>query len=122
MNLLIRLLRSTGVRNLEATHLNHIDINPRAKEIMIRQKRLQPVPELHLPGNICYPKTEKGTRNIPIGDALLAELWHQPKDLTFPDKHGKAECHLLRRLLRATEGCGVTNIKMHRYRDTFITN
>jgi len=45
-----------------------------------------------------------------------------PKGLLFSDKHGRVDDHLLRTVQIAAKNSDVMNIKLHRFRDTFITN
>ena len=121
-NLLVRLLRSVGCRDMEIAHLNDRDINPRTKEILIRQKPCFHCKECISRGNIWKPKTKAGTRNIPVSDGLLAELLALPKGLLFPNEDGNPDVHLLDKLKRTVKNSGVAHVKLHRFRDTFITN
>jgi len=121
-NLLIRLFRSIGCREMEIAHLNNTDINPHTKEIMIRQKPCFDCRDCVSVGNVWKPKTKAGTRNIPVSDSLLAELLALPKGLLFSNRHGKVDQHILRRIKRAVKESGVPKVKLHRFRDTFITN
>jgi integrase len=121
-NLLLRLCRSVGCRGMEIAHLNHTDINPNTKEIMIRQKPCSDCKGCVSVGSMWKPKTKAGTRNIPVSDSLLAELLALPKGLLFPNRHGKVDQHMLRRIKRAVKKSGVPTVKLHRFRDTFITN
>jgi integrase/recombinase XerD len=130
-NLLIRLFRSVGCREMEIAHLNFTDINLRTKEIMIRQKPCFHCKDCVSEGNVWKPKTKAGTRNIPISDSLLSELLALPKGqppkgvdagLLFPNKDGNVNGHLLNKIQRATKQSGVPKVKLHRFRDTFITN
>jgi integrase len=121
-NLLLRLFRSMGCREMEIAHLNHTDINPHTKEIMIRQKPCFDCKGCVSVGNVWKPKTKAGTRNIPVSDSLLRELLALPKGLLFPNRHGKVDQHMLRRIKRAVKKSGVPRVKLHRFRDTFITN
>jgi integrase len=120
-NLLVRLFRSTGCRKLEIAHLRHEDILPRSRTIIIRPKPCSDCADCRAQGGIWKPKMGK-TREIPIGDGLLAELLSLPKGLLFPDKHGKVDGHLLREIQRAVKKSGVQHVKLHRFRDTFAVN
>jgi len=126
INLLIRLFRSTGCRLMEIAHLTSNDLSVRTKEILIRRKECLDCPDCISQGEngrgVWKPKTTAGTRSIPISDGLLAELLARPKGLLFPNKHGKVEIHLLRRVQQAVKASGVQHVKMHRFRDTFVTN
>jgi integrase len=130
-NLLIRLFRSVGCRDMEIAHLNFTDINSRTKEIMIRQKPCFDCKDCISEGNVWQPKTKAGTRNIPISDSLLSELLALPNGrppkgvdagLLFPNTHGRVDQHMLRRIKTAVKKSGVPRVKLHRFRDTFITN
>jgi integrase len=121
-NFLVRLFRSVGCRKQEIAHLNHTDISVRTKEILIRQKPCFHCPNCISRGNIWRPKSKAGTRSIPISDSLLKELLALPKGLLFPDKHGRVDDHLLRTVQVGAKNSGVLKIKLHKFRDTFITN
>jgi integrase len=121
-NLLVRLFRSTGCRDMEISHLSSDDVNPRTKEILIRRKPCFHCKDCVSQNSVWKPKTEAGTRNIPVGDSLLAELLALPKGLLFPNRRGKVDQHMLRRIKRAAKKSGVPRVKLHRFRDTFITN
>src|SRR5271168_2469356 len=121
-NLLVRLFRSTGCRDMEIAHLSSDDVNPRTKEILIRRKLCFHCKDCLSQNSVWKPKTEAGTRNIPVSDSLLAELLALPKGLLFPNKRGKVDQHMLRRIKRAVKKSGVPKVKLHRFRDTFVTN
>jgi integrase len=121
-NLLVRLFRSTGCRDMEIAHLSSDDVNPRTKEILIRRKPCFHCKDCVSQNSVWKPKTAAGTRNIPVGDSLLAELLALPKGLLFPNRCGKVDQHMLRRIQRAVKKSGVPRVKLHRFRDTFITN
>jgi integrase len=121
-NLLIRLFRSTGCRDMEIAHLYDTDISPRTKEILIRQKPCRDCKKCRSRGNVWKPKTKAGTRSIPISDSLLKELLALGKGLLFPNADGRVDGHFLRKVKRAVKKSGVANVKLHRLRDTFITN
>ena len=121
-NLLVRLFRSTGCRDMEIAHLTDTDISPRTKEILIRQKPCFHCKECISRGNIWKPKTPASTRSIPVSDGLLAELLALPKGLLFPNEDGNPDVHFLDKLKRKVKNSGVAHVKLHRFRDTFITN
>jgi integrase len=130
-NLLVRLFRSVGCREMEIAHLNDTDINVRSKEIMIRQKPCSHCKDCISEGNVWKPKTKAGTRNIPVSDSILAELLALPKGkppqggdatLLFPNGDGNVNGHLLRKVQRGVKGSGVAHVKLHRFRDTFINS
>ena len=121
-NLLVRLFRSTGCRDMEVAHLNDTDISPRTKEILIRQKPCFHCQECISRGNIWKPKTKASTRSIPVSDGLLAELLALPKGLLFPNEDGNPDVHFLDKLKRTVKNSSVAHVKLHRFRDTFITN
>jgi integrase len=121
-NLLVRLFRSVGCREMEIAHLNNTDINARTKEVMIRQKPCFHCKDCISEGNVWKPKTKAGTRNIPVSDSLLNELLAFPRGLLFPNEDGNVDGHLLRKIQKAVKESGVPKVKLHRFRDTFITN
>ena len=102
-NLLVRVFRSTGCRDMEIAHLSSDDVNPRTKEILIRRKQCFHCRDCGSQNNVWKPKTEAGTRNIPVGDSLLAELLALPKGLLFPNRRGKVDQHMLRKIKRAAK-------------------
>jgi integrase len=57
-----------------------------------------------------------------VDDSLLAELLALPKGLLFPNRRGKVDQHMLRRIKRAVKKSRVPRVKLHRFGDTFITN
>ena len=121
-NLLIRLYRSTGCRLQEISHLRSEDINLHTKTIFIREKPCKDCADCRAQGNKWKPKTTAGTREIPISDAMVAELMAVGRGLLFPDKHGKVETHMLREIQSVVKVSGVQKVKMHRFRDTFAVN
>jgi integrase len=121
-NLIVRLYRSTGCRLQEITHLYAKDVDPLRKTISIREKPCMDCPDCRARGGVWRPKTQAGTREIPISDSLVTELQALCKGLLFADKHGHVEQHMLRELQRAVKGSGVAKVKMHRFRDTFAGN
>lgn len=122
INLLVRLFRSAGCRDMEIAHLRDTDLNVRTKEIMIRQKPCNDCKKCRSRGCIWKPKTKAGTRNIPVSDSMLDELLALGKGLLFPNEDGRVDGHLLRKLKKAVKGSGVPKVKLHRFRDTYITN
>ncbi len=122
LNLLARLFRSAGCRDMEIAHLYDADINPQTKEIMIRAKRCADCKKCRSRGGWWKPKTKAGTRNIPVSDSMLDELLALGRGLLFPNEDGKVDGHLLRKLQKAVKGSGVPKVKLHRFRDTYITN
>jgi len=121
-SLLIRLYRSTGCRLQEISHLRSEDINIHTKTILIHEKPCKDCADCRAQGNKWKPKTTAGTREIPISDAMVAELLALGKGLLFPDKHGKVESHMLREIQNAVKESDVRKVKMHRFRDTFAVN
>jgi integrase len=120
INLLIRTFRQTGCRDMELAHLNHTDLLD-SKEIFVREKPCSDCKDCRSRGNVWRPKTPKSTRKIPISDALFAELKERGKGLLFPNDQGKVDGHLLRKIKDDVEDCAHC-IKLHRWRDTYITN
>ena len=121
-NLIVRLYRSTGCRLQEITHLHAKDVNQHRKTISIHEKPCVDCPDCRARGGVWRPKTEAGTREIPISDSLVKEMQALGRGLLFPDKHGHVEQHMLRELQRAVKGSGVPKVKAHRFRDTFAVN
>jgi integrase/recombinase XerD len=120
INLLIRTFRQTGCRDMELAHLNDTDLLD-SKEIYIREKPCSDCKDCRSQGNVWRPKTPKSTRKIPVGDALFAELKERGRGLLFPNDQGKVDGHLLRKIKEEVGDC-VQGIKLHRWRDTYITN
>jgi hypothetical protein len=114
-NLLVRLFRSTGCRDMEVAHLTDADISPRTKEILIRQKPCFHCKECISRGNIWKPKTPASTRSIPVSDGLLAELLAMPKGLLFPNEDGNPDVHFLDKLKRKVKNSGVAHVKLQGY-------
>lgn len=121
-NQLVRLFRSSGCRDMEIAHLTSNDLSVRTKEVLIRPKPCFHCADCVSRGNLWKPKTKAGTRAIPIGDSLFAELLRRPKGLLFPNEDGNPDAHFLDKLKKAAKGSGVEHVKLHRFRDTFITN
>ncbi len=122
LNLLARLFRSAGCRDKEIAHLYDADINPQTKEIMIRAKPCTDCKKCRSRGGWWKPKTKAGTRNIPVSDSMSDELLALGEGLLFPNEDGKVDGHLLRKLQKAVKGSGLPKVKLHRFRDTYITN
>jgi integrase len=120
INLLIRTFRQTGCRDMELAHMNDADLLD-SKEIFIREKSCSDCKDCRSRGNVWRPKTPKSTRKIPVSDALFAELKERGKGLLFPNDEGKVDGHLLRKI-KEEVGNGVRRVKLHRWRDTYITN
>jgi integrase len=120
INLLIRTFRQAGCRNMELAHLKDTDLLD-SKEIYIREKPCTDCKDCRSRGNVWRPKTPKSTRKIPVGDALFAELKERGRGLLFPNDQGQVDGHLLRKIKDEVGDC-VLGIKLHRWRDTYITN
>ena len=120
INLVIRTFRQTGCRDMELAHLNDTDLLD-SKEIYIREKPCSDCKDCRSRGNVWRPKTPKSTRKIPVGDALFAELKERGKGLLFPNDQGTVDGHLLRKIKDEVGDC-VLGTKLHRWRDTYITN
>jgi integrase len=89
INLLIRTFRQTGCRDMELAHLKDTDFLD-SKEICIREKPCSDCKDCRSRGNVWRPKTLKGTRKIPVGDALFAELKERGRGLLFPNDQGSS--------------------------------
>jgi len=113
-HLLLRFFLATGMREQEVAHAEYEDINYEKKFIHV-----QPKPEWG-----WTPKTEAGTRKIPLGDALLMDLSLRGRSgLIFPNKNTKRpEGHFLRIIKGIAEVVGVEGAGCHRWRDTFATD
>ena len=109
--LLLRFFLGTGMREQEVAHAELSDI----KDSYIQ---VQPKPQYG-----WSPKTDAGTRKIPLGDALLADLGaHCSTGLLFPNPTtGRPEGHYLRTIKKIAERAGVVGAGCHRFRDTFAT-
>jgi site-specific recombinase XerD len=121
--LLIQLFRQTGCHDQEIAHLTDADLNRATKKIIIRDKFCDRCRDCRTRNNRWKPKTDPaGYRSIPISDRLFAELTARPKGLLFPNTKNGPDQHLLRRIKIAVEHTGVKRVKLHRLRDTAITN
>jgi integrase len=109
--LLLRFFLGTGMREQEIAHAEVSDI----KDSYIQ---VQAKPQYN-----WSPKTDAGTRKIPLGDALLADLKnHRSGGLLFPNTNtGRPEGHYLRIIKKIAERAGVAEAGCHRFRDTFAT-
>ncbi len=121
-NLLIRTLVATGGRDQEISHLTKADLDSRRKVVRVQPKPCTDCPECRQRGNLWYPKTEESVRDIPVSERLLAELLAQPGERPFAADNGRVDGHLLRQVKKVAKKAGVSNAKLHRFRDTFITN
>jgi integrase len=109
--LLLRFFLGTGMREQEVAHAELSDI--KHSYIQVQAK----------PQYGWSPKTDAGTRNVPLGDALLADLrTHCSTGLLFPNpKTGRPEGHYLRIIQDVAKRAGVSGAGCHRFRDTFAT-
>jgi integrase len=121
-NLLIRTLAATGGRDQEISHMTKADLDSRRRVVRVQPKPCTDCPECRQRGNVWYPKTEESVRDIPVSEKLLSELHAQPGERPFAADNGKVDGHLLRRIKKVAKEAGVSNAKLHRFRDTFITN
>jgi integrase len=114
--LVIRFFVGTGCREQEVAHVEWSDINRVEKTVWIHAKR-------HYGWK---PKTAAGTRKIPLSDALLTDLKAlqatSKTPLVFPATMGGVEGHFLRMFQELGKLAGVSNVKCHRFRDTYITD
>jgi integrase len=114
--LVIRFFVGTGCREQEVAHVEWPDINWVTKTIWIHAK----------PDYGWKPKTAAGTRKIPLSDSLLADLKAlqatSTNALVFPAKMGGVEGHFLRMFQDLGKIAGLSNVKCHRFRDTYITD
>lgn len=69
---------------------------------------------------------DQGARVIPLSDALVRDLRKlketSTNTLVFPAPRGGVEFHFLRILQDLGDKAGVTGVKCHRFRDTYITD
>jgi integrase len=109
--LLLRFFLGTGMREQEVAHAELSDIKD--SYIQVQAK----------PQWDWSPKTDAGTRKIPLGDTLLADLKnHRSTGLLFPNPTtGRPEGHYLRIIKKIAEGAEVVGAGCHRFRDTFAT-
>jgi integrase len=108
--LLLRFMLNTGMREQEICHAEIEDVKDDYIEVKAK------------PRFGWQPKTAAGTREIPIGDALVADLKnHCSKGLLFPNGQGHVEGHLLQIIKSIARRAGVANACNHRFRDTFCS-
>jgi integrase len=109
--LLLRFFLGTGMREQEVAHAELSDIKD--SYIQVQAK----------PQWGWSPKTDAGTRKIPLGDRLLADLKdRRSTGLLFPNTHTlRPEGHYLRIIKKIAERAGVVGAGCHRFRDTFAT-
>ena len=122
INLVVRTLVATGLREQELAHLTKADLDSRRKLVLIQPKTCAFCKDCSSRGSQWRPKTLEGIRDIPIGEGLLKELLALPDGLLFPSSTGRIEGHLLRDIQAVAKKAGVLYAKLHRFRDTFITN
>jgi integrase len=117
--LLIRFFIGTGCRDMEIATLEWDDIDFVRKTVRIHKKVLTDF-------GLWKPKTRAGTRTIPISDALCRDLKaakaKSTNTLVFPAPLGGVDRHFLRIVQYLAKKAGVRNAKLHRFRDTFITD
>jgi integrase len=91
--------------------------NPHPTEAVLSLQRVHQSRE-HLeaqdPGKHAQHPSERRTLG---GTAGIA-----PKGLLFPNEDGNPDVHFLDKLKRNVKNSGVAQVKLHRFRDTFITN
>lgn len=109
--LLLRIFLGTGMREQEVAHAEREDIKDSYIQVQAKPKYN------------WSPKTDAGTRKIPLGDALLADLKkHCSSGLLFPNPNtGRPEGHFLRIIKAIAERAGVVGAGCHRFRDTYAT-
>ena len=114
--LLIRVFIGTGMRDMEVATLEWDDIDFGRKTVRVRAK----------PHFDWKPKTRAGTRTIPISDALCRDLKaakaKSANTLVFPAPRGGIDRHFLRTIQNLAEKAGVRGAKLHRFRDTYVTD
>jgi len=114
--LVLRFFVGSGCREQEAAHVVWSDFDWIRKTVWIHAK----------PQYGWKPKTAAGTRRIPLSDALLADLKARQSTVTnplvFPAKMGGIEGHFLRIFQGIGKLAGVSRVKCHRLRDTYLTD
>lgn len=117
--LLIRFFIGTGCRDMEVATLEWDDIDFVRKTVRIHKKVLTDF-------GLWKPKTRAGTRTIPISDALCRDLKaakaKSTNTLVFPAPRGGVDRHFLRIIQGLAKQVGVHGAKLHRFRDTYITD
>ncbi len=109
--LLLRFFLGTGMREQEVAHAEVSDIKDNYIQVQAKQQWG------------WSPKTDAGSRKIPLGDGLLADLRaHCSEGLLFPNPTtGRPEGHYLRIIKKIAERAGVVGAGCHRFRGTFAT-
>jgi integrase len=108
--LLLRFMLNTGCREQEIAHAEIEDIKDNYIEVKAKPKYG------------WSPKTDAGTRSIPLGDTLVADLKnHCSSGLLFPNGQGRPEGHFLQIIKAIAKRAGVADACNHRFRDTFAT-
>jgi len=63
---------------------------------------------------------------FPVSELLVLARGQPAKEnkaaLLFPNEDGNVDGHLLRKIQNAVKESGVSRVKLHRFRDTFVTN
>jgi integrase len=117
--LLIRFFIGTGCRDMEVATLEWDDIDFVGKTVRIHKKVLTDF-------GLWRPKTRAGTRTIPISDALCRDLKaakaKSTTRLVFPAPRSGVDRHFLRIIQGLAKQVGVHGAKLHRFRDTYITD
>ena len=117
--LLIRFFIGTGCRDMEVATLEWDDIDFVGKTVRIHKKVLTDF-------GLWKPKTRAGTRTIPISDALCRDLKAakatSTNTLVSPAPRGGVDRHFLRIIQGLAKKVGVRGAKLHRFRDTYITD
>lgn len=120
VRLMFQVLVSTGLRFQELGHLTWADVDFRRKELRIRSKPCSCY-KCEFVGS-WHPKNRKA-RTVPVSDGILSALKPgKPEAWVFGTAKGAVENHFERFLKEAAMTAGVPNAKLHRFRDTFITN
>jgi integrase len=109
--LLLRLLLGSGMREQEIAHAELSDTKDNYIQVQAK------------PQWGWSPKTDAGTRKIPLGDALLSDLRaHCSSGLLFPNTTTlRPEGHYLRLIKAIAKRAGVAGATCHRFRDSFAT-
>ena len=109
--LLLRFFLGSGMREQEIAHAELSDIKDNYIQVQAK------------PQWGWSPKTDAGTRKIPLGDALLSDLReHCSTGLLFPNASTlRPEGHYLRIIKKIAARAGVVGAGCHRFRDSYAT-
>jgi integrase len=107
-------VRQWGRRRSEWHGASRVDIDKASKTVRIQVK----------PKYGWKPKTKAGTRTVPLPDALVRDLKaiSQSSGLVFSAPRGGVDRRYLRIMERLGKLAGVEDARLHRFRDSYITD